>query len=196
MPRKVSNKRHVAEVVKKLYADAARIDWEQLSGSGKTSQYASWLEDAKVGGVLSGWMSPEETRVWLKDGPMKEYSRALAGIGAFAEYLDDYPRGSCILVKAALGHAWSVVSGSEGAKPLHCDAECDGDIVHLIWGPERDFKHLLWAGLEACDQRSGVTVRIAVFDTLVHPISRGSKAKHTRLGERCGLDVCHVRLAA
>lgn len=196
MARKVSNDRHVAEVVKKLYADAAKLDWEHLSGNDKTAQYAAWLEDREVGGVLGQWMSPEEARVWIKDGPMKEYARALAGVGAFAEYLDDHPRGPRALVAATLGDGWSVVSGSEGVKPLHCDAVNGDSTVRLIWGPSRDFKHLLWAGLEASDRRRQVKVRIAVFDTLAHPTSRGAKAKQQRFCERCELELCHVRLSS
>jgi hypothetical protein len=196
MSRKVSNERHVAGVVKKLFADASLLDWERLTTSEKTAQYATWLEEADVGGVLSDWMSPEEARVWLKDGPMKEFSRALAGFGTYAGLLDDHPRSPRVLVGAALGNEWSIILGSEGAKPLHCDARRDGDLVHLIWGPERDFKHLLWAGLEAGDRRAGVLVRIAVFDTLSHPISRGARSKHKRFCDRCGVDVCHVRLTA
>ncbi len=196
MARKVSNDRHVAEVVKKLYVDAAKLDWEHLSGSDKTTQYAAWLEDREVGGVLGQWMSPEEARVWIKDGPMKEYARALAGVGAFAEYLDDHPRGPRVLVAATLGDGWHVVSGSEGVKPLHCDAVNGDSTVRLIWGPSRDFKHLLWAGLEASDRRRQVRVRIAVFDTLADPTTRGAKAKQQRFCERCGLELCHVRLSS
>lgn len=196
MVRKVSNDRHVADVVSRLYADAAKLDWEYLSVIEKSAQYAAWLDADEVWGLLGQWMSREEARVWIKDGPMKEYARALAGVGAFAEYLDDHPRGPQAMVAATLGDGWTVVPDSEGGKPLHCDAMRETSTVRLIWGPSRDFKHLLWAGLDASDRLQRAHVRIAVFDTLAHPTSRAAKNKQQRFCHRCGLEISHVRLGS
>ncbi|VDB00462.1 hypothetical protein S1OALGB6SA_1544 [Olavius algarvensis spirochete endosymbiont] len=194
MSRKITNDKHVARVVRKLYADAQAIDWEHVTSADKTARYAHWLDDPLVGGLLGQWMSPEEARVWIKDGPMKEYVRAIAGFGPFAQYLDEHPRGPTAMVRLALGKEWTPVSGTEGVKPLHCDATSGSGTVRLIWGPSRDFKHLLWAALEASDRNKKKEVKIAVFDTVAHPTSSATKAPHERFCTRCGFAVTHVRL--
>ena len=43
--------------------------------------YDRWLDDPAIGGYLTRFLSRERARVWLKDVPMKEYSRARNGIG-------------------------------------------------------------------------------------------------------------------
>jgi len=194
MSRKVGNEKHVARVVRKLYADAQAVDWEYMSTADKTAKYAAWLEHPEVGALLQEWMSAEEARVWIKDGPMKEYARALAGFGPFASYLDEHPRGPRAAVSAALGAGWSVVEGSAGVKPLHCDAVSGDDSIRLYWGPTNDFKHLLWAALMAVDKSSAVNARIVVFHTVAHPTPKVWRLRQQRIGKRCGFTVSHVRL--
>jgi len=194
MARKVSNDRHVARVVRKLYSDAQELDWEHVSSAEKTARYSAWLDHPEVGGLLQEWMSAEEARVWIKDGPMKEYARSLAGSGPFAEYLDEHPRGSRAAVAAALGPEWSVVDGTTGVKPLHCDARRGEERVRLLWGPSRDFKHLLWAALTSVDRMPTLDVRIAVFHTVAHPTPKASRQRQQRIGLRCGFKVAHIRL--
>lgn len=194
MARKVTNVEHVDSVVRKLYEDALRLDWEHQSQREHTEQYARWLTDPEVGGVLSSWMNPEEQRVWLKDGPLKEFARALAGEGPFAAYLDEHPRSPAVVVKRALGEPWSPVSGSIGVKPLRCRASDGARSVTLLWGPSRDFKHLLWAALEALDRSPKKPLAVAVFDTISAPFAAGEKERLSRIAVRCGVEVKFVRL--
>ena len=194
MSRKISNEKHLVRVVRKLYEDAQRIDWEHITLSNKTTRYASWLDDPEVGGILDQWMSPEEARVWIKDGPMKEYARALAGFGAFAHYLEEHPRGPSAMVRAAFGTSWSPIPGTEGSKPLHCVATDSSKALSFIWGPSRDFKHLLWAALEASDSKTGHDVQIAVFYTVAYPTTTATRAQQIRFGKRCGFSVIHIKL--
>ena len=194
MARKVTNDEHVDSVVRKLYADALRLDWEYLTQREHTEQYARWLTDPEVGGVLASWMSPEEQRVWLKDGPLKEFARALAGEGAFAAYLDEHPRSPAVVVKRTLGDGWNPVPGSNGVKPLRCRASDGTKSVTLLWGPARDFKHLLWAALEALDRSPKKPLAVAVFDTISAPFAAGEKDRLSRIAVRCGVEVKFVRL--
>jgi hypothetical protein len=194
MSRKVSNENHVTRIVRRLYADAQKSDWEHLSTSAKTAQYSTWIEHPEVGELLQQWMGAEEARVWIKDGPMKEYARALAGFGPFADYLDAHPRGPKAAISAAFGDGWSVVPESSGVKPLHCDAEKNDSRVRLYWGPMNDFKHLLWAALVAVDRAPALDTRIAVFHTVAHPTPRPKRMRHERIGRRCGFKVMHIRL--
>src|SRR4051794_32064006 len=73
-------------VVGALYADAEAMDWEHQSLAERTRQYARWTRDARVGGVLTRYMTAEAARSWIKDGPMKEYPRARRGAGRYAEF--------------------------------------------------------------------------------------------------------------
>ena len=194
MAKKVTNDKHVARVVQHIYADAQRLDWEYRSQREHTEQYARWLADPHVGGVLSEWMSPEEQRVWLKDGPMKEFARALAGEGPFATYLSEHPRSPRVVVTRVLWHGWQPIAGSNEVKPLRCDASNGPQTVHVVWGPAKDFKHLLWAALEAWDASAKSSLRIAVFDTVSSPLPRQERDRLQRIGARCQFEVVFVRL--
>jgi hypothetical protein len=194
MAKKVTNVKHEAGVIKRIYADAQNLDWEYRSQREHTDQYARWLADPCVGGVLSEWMSPEDQRVWLKDGPMKEFARALAGRGPFAEYLTEHPRSPKVVVARLLGDGWQPLAGSDGVKPLRCDASNGTQTICIVWGPAKDFKHLLWAALEAWEESATRSLRIAVFDTVSSPLPRQEQDRLRRIAGRCQVDVAFVRL--
>lgn len=188
--RKIDNEKHIATVVRKIYADAQAHDWEHLTHPEHTEWYARWLSQ-DVGKTLADWMSPEEARVWLKDGPMKEYARALAGEGPFAKYLDEYPRAPAKIVGQSLGPQWTVVPNSVGVKPLQCQAEVKGSPpIFVFWGPSRDFKHLLWAALNVGDRPSC----IVVWDTVGNPLSKVDREHLLKIGQRCALELKFIRL--
>ena len=46
--------------IRRLYADAERIDWENLSCPERPTQYAKWLEDKEVGGELLSSNPPSQ----------------------------------------------------------------------------------------------------------------------------------------
>ena len=188
--RKISNENHVAQIVKAIYAAAQELDWEHLTHAQHTDWYGRWLADKAIGGLLTTWMSPEAARVWLKDGPMKEYSRALAGEGTFAKYLDEHPRAPDRVVRYALGPKWSVVKDSVTVKPLQCRAACGQESINLFWGPVRDFKHLLWAALMADSEQA----RIVVWDTVANPLSDAEQDWLLKVGRRCSVEVKFIRL--
>ncbi len=194
MAKKISNDRHIASVVQRVYADAQRLDWEYRTHREHTEQYVLWLAEPQVGGVLSEWMSPEEQRVWLKDGPMKEFARALAGEGPFASYLVEHPRSPRVVVARVLGSGWHPIAGTSDVKPLSCDATNGLKTVRILWGPAKDFKHLLWAALETWEADPNLMVRLAVFDTLSNPLSREERGRLEKIARRCGVEVTFVRL--
>lgn len=68
-------------IVSRLFADMERLGWEGMTPRQRTSQYGEWIKDAEIGQRLAEWMTPERARVWIKDGPVKEYPRALADVG-------------------------------------------------------------------------------------------------------------------
>jgi hypothetical protein len=168
------------------------MDWENLSVAEKTKQYANWLEDDEVGGELLRFKPSEpEVRVWMKDGPMKEYSRAILGVGRNARYVD-HPR--CTpesVVRATLGARWRVVQGSVEVKPARCWASGPEGKRAVIWGNREDFKYFVFAALELLV--SGVEgASVAVVEAVANPTSSAERERMGQIAERCGIDLRFV----
>ena len=89
-------------VVTRLFQDADELDWAHLSATARSAQYAKWVQDAEVGGRLTQFMTSEQARVWIKDGPMKEWARAGSGIGKYAPLVPDAGATPAQLVHMAL----------------------------------------------------------------------------------------------
>jgi hypothetical protein len=181
-------------VVKKVYADAAKCDLRHCSQTARTEQYQRWLEDKDVGKVLEEWMSPAEIRVWLKDGPLKEFSRALGGEGEYARFLDHHPHSAANIVALALGPTWRVRDGSKKVKPLGCIAIHATGTKRLIWGPANDVKQLVWAALVASVEAPKESVLIVVFDTIEGPLTDKKKNRMEQIAQRANLNIAFVRV--
>ena len=194
MAKKIGNPEHERLVVRRLYRDALELDWEAMGQRAKSAQYGAWLEDHELHPILDQWMTPDEARVWIKDGPMKEFARAMAGIGAFSEFLDAHPRGPEQVVKAALGEEWSAILDSLVVKPLGCRAATRKEEVFLFWGPARDAKHLLWASLERTVLGRGADgVHCAILQSVKKPIRKVEEERLRRMFERCKVPLRLIR---
>lgn len=180
-------------IVSSLFADMERLGWEGMTPRQRTSQYGEWIKHPEIGQKLAEWMAPEEARVWIKDGPVKEYPRALAGVGKYAP-LANGSTSFADLVQRALGAGWISDPATLSVKPLRVEAHHDEETVVLAWGPARDLKHLVWAALNAeasGDSREWVLV---VTGTFTRPVTASEKAKQLRIARRCGLRLVHVEL--
>jgi hypothetical protein len=175
------------EIVARLYSDAVRLDWGHLSMPERRRQYERWISEPAVGGIIGQFLTPERARVWIKDGPMKEYSRSLAGVGPFAKFLPTHSVGAEGIVQMALGGSWSVVAGSAGIKPLHCRAQSElNGLQFLCWGTAKDFKHLLWAALRASDA-GRIDAMVIVIESIGHELQEIERGRLAHLCARCGL---------
>jgi hypothetical protein len=182
------------EIVTKLFSEAHSAGWTTFNSSQKTRQYQVWLADPSIGGRLSTFMSPDEARVWLKDGPMKEYSRSMFGLGKYAALVPSQPVTARDVVKAALGPGWTIVPDSQKIKPLTVriyEAE-EESIYTFAWGPPRDLKHLLWAAVSGQDDPSTWILCITSPPTAATP--KNLQLEHVRIGLRCDLRVLHVSI--
>lgn len=115
-----------ADVIKLLYADADALDWERLPGNRKSEQYRIWVDDPRIGGRVGQYLS--DPHGWIKEVPMKEYSRALEGIGRFAPYTPLRYAPPDDFVPRALGRGWRLMVETKGEKPPHClatDGRCE-----------------------------------------------------------------------
>lgn len=175
-----------AEVIRHLYSRAEQLDWENLGVREKSRQYSVWLEDEAVGGWLLNFIpSDVAVRVWMKDGPMKEYSRAVLGVGPNAKYVE-HPR--CTpesVVSATLGEQWTVVPDSIEVKPARCRAQSSEGETVVIWGRAKDFRYLVFAVLELLV--SGVEAAvIAIVETPATPTGKAARERMQAIAQRCG----------
>ena len=181
-----------ASVVTALYADAARLGWQTLAPADRTAAFNRWLEDPNIGGKLERFMTLEQARLWITDGPMKEYSRAMRGQGRFAEFGREGGTSPKDVVRHALGDDASIL-GAVGSKPLHCVASsADGRHAYVAWGDASNFRHLLWAAL-----RASVAEDLEGHIVVLEPpgtVTPGDVSKHQRaLAERCALNLHYLK---
>ena len=181
-----------ADVVRALYADANQLGWSTLAPQAKTVAFNRWIEDPRIGGRLTGYMSPEQARLWIKDGPMKEYARAMRGAGRFAEFGRQGGTSPHDIVKRALGDGFQI-DGSIGTKPPHCLATTsDGTTAYVTWGDASSLKHLMWAAVRASIAHN-IPGHVVVLEPpgTVTPSATADEQK--AIMSRCGLTLHHLR---
>lgn len=187
VPKEIGNK-----VVSKLYSDAAKFDWAHLSPQQRSAQYNAWIQDPEVGGRLQQYLAAEEARVWIKDGPMKEWSRAVSGVGEYAAFVDDASDFQPRLVRKALGEGWQPRPDTLRIKPLRLVAHKDEEEIMVAWGPATDLKHLMWAALTASAAGDARVWVVCVVSAFTKPTPSNEKQAHQRIAHRCGIRVVHI----
>lgn len=190
-------------VTRRIYADMAAIGWDELSSHQKSKQYDEWVNDPDVGGAIGRFK--DDPRHWIKDGPVKEWPRARIGHGPYAHLLGDDGHDPAAerralaerLVRACLP-GWVAAPDSIVEKPMrmyvHPPEDSEADVRVLAWAKAEDFKHLLWAALQATESHDHREWILAVTETFERPVSADTKALHQRIGRRCGLEVKHIEL--
>ncbi len=189
IPKEVETK-----VVTRLYADAKELDWASLTPQQHSAQYTKWVDEPEVGGRLREYLSASDARVWIKDGPMKEWSRSLSGVGKYADLVDGADDTPARLVRKALGEGWHVDNDTLRVKPLRVTARNDEDEAVLTWAPANGLKHLVWAALTASAEGDSRNWVLCVVETFTKPTPANEKQAHQRLAKRCALRLVHVTL--
>lgn len=189
IPKEVETK-----VVSKLYADATALDWAHLTPQQHSAQYTKWVQDPNVGGRLLEYLTNQDARVWIKDGPMKEWSRSISGVGKYAALVDGSYDMQDKLVRKALGEGWVALSGSQRIKPLRLVASKDEQEMVLTWAPASGLKHLVWAALSADAEGDAREWVLCIIGTFTKPTPANEKQAHQRLATRCGLRLVHIDL--
>lgn len=189
IPRELEQK-----VVAKLYAEAQQLDWASMTPQQHSAQYAKWVENPDVGGRLREYLNDTDARVWIKDGPMKEWSRAISGVGKYANLVPDSDDVPTKLAQKALGPDWIVDQESVRVKPLRMVVRRDEGEAVVTWAGARDLKHLVWAALTASAEGDTRRWILCVIETFTKPIPANEKQAHSRLAQRCNLEVKHISL--
>ena len=189
IPKEIEQK-----VVRALYAEADSIDWGTLTPQQRSRQYAKWVESVEVGEPLRQYLSDAETRVWIKDGPMKEWRRSKNGIGKYALFFDEPENVPTRIVRTILGRNWTVVPSSVRSKPLRLTAQGDQEEVVIVWGESKDLKHLMWSALSASAEGDARKWIVCVVFSFTRPIPSNERLAQSRLAKRCQLRLEHVSL--
>lgn len=179
-------------VIRELYRQVSLLDWEDISAREKTKYYSQWVEDPSIGGKLADYYTAEGMRVWLKDGPLKEYARALEDFGAFAKYTSRRLSPPSEFISQVLGNAWTIIPGSIGEKPMHCLITNNTQRRYVCWGKPRTFRDLLWA---AVNKALSMPTRpmIVVYLSEERTVSPHLKHLHERIATHCSIDLAYVR---
>jgi hypothetical protein len=184
------------EVVRLLYKRVGDLNWTYLTDNDRSSLYKAWTSDPAVGGRLLPFIGSEENiRLWLKNGPMKEYIRATYGVGKWAPLVVKPSTPVSELVVMALGPGWKVDLESLDIKPLRVIIRHEDDEEmeqRFAWAPMRDFKHLAWAAIAAQASGDALPWVICTVDSFVRKITPEQKATNERIAKRIGLISAHV----
>ncbi|MHB1833789.1 MAG: hypothetical protein ACYCXW_02360 [Solirubrobacteraceae bacterium] len=182
------------KVVTRLYADAKQLDWASLTPQQHSAQYTKWVDEPEVGGRLREYLSTSDARVWIKDGPMKEWSRSLSGVGKYAALIDGADDAPARLARKVLGEGWQVDNDTLRVKPLRVTARNEEEEAVLAWAPVNGLKHLVWAALTASSEGDTRDWVLCVVETFTKPTPANEKQAHQRLAKRCGLRIVHISL--
>ncbi|MFL6140369.1 MAG: hypothetical protein ACJ72N_00675 [Labedaea sp.] len=178
-------------VISELYRQVGSLDWEDISAREKTKHYTRWVEDPTIGGELADYYTAEGMRVWLKDGPLKEYARALEDFGSFAKYTTQRLSPPSDFIREVLGETWTIVPGSVGEKPMHCLVTDGKNQRYVCWGKPRTFRDLLWAAINkalTATSRPMMVVYLSEGKTVNAELRR----VHERIAGHCSLDLAYV----
>ncbi|MFJ3505293.1 hypothetical protein [Streptomyces sp. NPDC090135] len=184
-------------VLRLVYSKAAQADWLALSDDERTRLYQRWTDDPEIGGRLIGHLdSAANVRPWLKDGPMKEYQRALRGGTKYAKYVSKPAATIEEIIEKTLGGEWEVVPRSKRQKPMRAKARKVGsedEELHFVVGSSSNFKNLLWPAI--LDRSNGQTApwTICVIDAFTSPVTREERATHERVARFLGVRVIYFQ---
>jgi hypothetical protein len=181
------------EVVAEVYRQAGELDWDGLTDKQRSATYNHWLDDPRVGGQLTRFLSRERARVWLKDVPMKEYARARNGIGVYSDLVTVRLPSPGQIARQVLGPGWDAIDGTIREKPNRCVISNGHDERLMMWGPPKTLRDTVWAGINAV--ADGLPTPLLVVATPQGQVlDDGEKRRHVRLGRLAGLDVRHTVL--
>lgn len=184
------------KVVRRMYQQVIDLDWAAMSQADRTKKYNEWTENSSIGGHLLPFLITEQAvRVWLKDGPIKEYPRAVYGYGKYGKLLSRPAISIPVLVDKAMGAGWIVADDSFIVKPLRVTLRHHDDESQerrFAWGPAKDVKHLVWGALKAELKGDQLPWVICLTESFTHPIPDSDRTFNMDLGKRVGINIIHI----
>lgn len=168
------------QIVMSLYQRFDEMSWEERNQKECSAAYERFVEDENIGEKLKLYLPQDAVRVWIKDGPAKEYRRALEGMGPYASYTQRQAAAPEAVVSAALGRGWHILPETISDKPMRCLVERSGSRKLVLWGAENALKDLFWhAALHVAE---GQTEKMA--SGVIVLTKRGNAPVDTRIWSR------------
>lgn len=175
-----------------LYQQAEELGWIELSVAAKSELYNRWTADPVVGGLLLPYLGSEHrVRTWIKDAAMLHFLKALEGRGPTAAFVPRAFRGINEIAVAACGADWSVDPESVALNPDRFIAINGEKSCLVIWGSRRNFRHLLWAAMNAEHEVTEAPV-IVVTSYRNDPVSPADHAKQEAIAQRSGIHLVQL----
>jgi hypothetical protein len=175
------------QVAEKVLARAVAAKWDDLNANERSRLYRVWSEDPEIGGVIARFIPRDGVRVWIKDGPMKEYTRARRGLGPFAGSIPVTTESEERITGRVLGPGWALKPGTIGVKPAKFVAtNTDGDETLILWGSSKDLKHLVWAWLNLPRHMYGI---IVVVSSQRQPVTSDERDYIESIGAKLNTDI-------
>jgi hypothetical protein len=169
-------------VAQTILSRAESVGWDDLNSRERSALYTAWTTDPSIGGVISQYLPREAIRVWIKDGPMKEYARARRGLGPYAALVPTSTERENDITARLLGEGWALVPGSIGVKPARFVVRDEEDNeVDVLWGSPSDLKHLVWAWLNQGADRDS---RIVLVTSPSQPQTRDERHHVAKIGKK------------
>lgn len=181
------------DVLKAIYKRLDDQQWESLGNSERTEEYARMVSDPDIGGRLGNYMDPGRIRVWIKDGPAKEYRRSLEGIGPYATLTTRTLGSPERIITAALGEGWRIGDDGISEKPMRCIAiGPSGETRYVIWGALDKLSDLVWHAVRERAERPKNTPMIVITRPSTATISPSEWGLAQRICQVVGADTTQV----
>ncbi|GAA4612267.1 hypothetical protein GCM10023108_07990 [Saccharopolyspora hordei] len=179
------------EVISEVYRRADDLDWPALTDQERSSLYDAWVKDPDIGGKLVGHIPASRMRVWLKDGPLKEFTRARWGLGPLAHLVSRRYPGPQELVQRILGTDWSVLNASIKIKPNRCTASNFTKRTTFLWGLSSSFDSMVTCALHAiADGQPDPLITVTIEQG--RPVPKDEKAVQKKIAARIGVPLHHT----
>lgn len=182
-------------VLIELVRQLDEVKWEELTAHHTSAWYNRFVKDENIGRRLAQYMSDVEIRVWIKDGPAKEYRRALEGRGSYSQYTSRAFPGPEVIVRSALGGGWKLIIDSVEEKPMRCLAQSDDQMKFLIWGPTKSLKDLVWQATVTLAENRQTSITLVITRPSATRLTGDSWSLAERLSNVIGVDCKQVTYA-
>lgn len=182
------------EVIQRLYQRMDRMRWDEMPNRDKSDAYERFVTDPQIGGRLAPFLGSDKIRVWIKDGPAKEYGRALEGVGAYPAYTSRMYPAPDRFVAQVLGQEWRVREGLVDDKPMRCWAETnDGASRYVIWGPLSGLKDLVWQAVAHRTEHWDSEPVVVVTTRGMTPLSPRERGQAEKMCQIVGAEMREAR---
>ncbi|WP_436496158.1 hypothetical protein [Actinokineospora sp. HUAS TT18] len=181
------------EVITEIYRQVDELDWDGMSLRERSEYYVRWIDDPLIGGKLGRFIERDRIRVWIKDGPIKELSRARHGIGSYAQFTAHQYPGMDEIARQAIGQEWRSDADTLEVKPNRCLVRGPGANALMIWGSATKLADLVWAAINARVD-GGAEPIIVITSPQGTRLSDGEKQRHQLIAEVAGVELRHITL--